>query len=253
MKRFFKLIFRMFLFLLFLALLVSLLVTYSSYPSSYEAKPISGVVFDAESKQPVEGAVVVAIWSEYGGAFQAYKIDELEVQEAVTDNQGKYTLPGWPLKRSRNRSAFVPTDEPRIFAYKYRYLPKYIYNGIVQEMGVHPPYKHERMISWHGSTDIFILPLTVTEKDRMQEFTEVEWITPGIKGCRWKKLTHLLLEVDKHREDLENYFSNTSKNGTSREAWYLKEVSQGPQPACAGAVELLTNARKLRQNNIDKK
>jgi len=251
MKRFFKLIFRMFLFLLFLALLVSLLVTYSSYPSSYEAKPISGVVFDAESKQPVEGAVVVAIWSEYGGAFQAYKIDELEVQEAVTDNQGKYTLPGWPLKRSRNRSAFVPTDEPRIFAYKYRYLPKYIYNGIVQEMGRRQPYKHDRTISWYGSTDIYMSPLIITENERSQVLSQFIQITPSIYyGCGWKKLTRLLLEVDKQREEFEIYFSIPLKRAIVREAWYLEEVSQGPQPECAGAVELLTNARKLRQNNM---
>ena len=232
---------------LIITLIIVCVYIYDSYPSVYEATPISGTVFDAGSKQPVEGAVVVATWSEFGGAFQAYKIDELEVQETVTDNQGKYTLPGWPLKRSRNWSAFVPTDEPRIFAYKYRYLPKYIYNGIVQDMGRRQPYEHERTISWHGSTDIYMSLFTFTEKDRMQEFTEVEWITPGIKGCRWKKLTHLLLEVDKHREDLENYFSSTSKNATSHQAWYLNEVSKGPQPECTGAVELLTNARKLRQ------
>ena len=234
MRNFFRFVFNTFVVLLFVGLIITLLVTYDSYPSEYEAKPISGVVFDAESRKPVEGAVVVAIWSEYGGAFQAYKIDELEVQETVTDSQGKYTLPGWPLKRSRNWSAFVPTDEPRIFAYKYKYSPKYIYNGIVQEMGRRQPYKHERTISWHGSTDIYMSPLIYTENERWRIESQFIQITPSIYyGCGWKKLTHLLLEVDKQRIEIESH-------------WYLSE-GDGHRPECPGAIKLIENARKSKE------
>ena len=64
----------------------------------YSAKPTFGFVVDAQTRQPVEGAVVVAQWDlEYGlegGAAYAWV-----VMETVTDSQGRFDFAGWGPKK----------------------------------------------------------------------------------------------------------------------------------------------------------
>lgn len=75
--------------------------------------PLSGKVIDAETQQPIEGAVVLVEWSEIGGlpglaSHSVYKIAETE-----TDSKGKFSLPG-------AYSIFV--DKPSLVIYKQGYV-----------------------------------------------------------------------------------------------------------------------------------
>jgi hypothetical protein len=64
----------------------------------YSDGPWKGTVIDAETKQPIEGAVVVAIWEkEYGGPAGPYSYF-LDAKEVLTDKDGRFLIPKfWKL------------------------------------------------------------------------------------------------------------------------------------------------------------
>lgn len=64
----------------------------------YSDGPWKGTVIDAETKQPIEGAVVVAIWQkEYGGPAGPYPYF-LDAREVPTDKDGRFLIPRfWKL------------------------------------------------------------------------------------------------------------------------------------------------------------
>jgi hypothetical protein len=53
-----------------------------------------GRVIDAETKQPIEGAVVVAYWWEEKGAFLGSMERLKDVKETLTDRDGKWSITG---------------------------------------------------------------------------------------------------------------------------------------------------------------
>jgi hypothetical protein len=62
---------------------------------------INGTVVDADTNQPIEGAVVYVNWQAIDRTlgFQAVDVGPLYATETTTDKQGKYTLPsGGPIK-----------------------------------------------------------------------------------------------------------------------------------------------------------
>lgn len=69
--------------------------------STLSADPIDSQVVDAETGKPIQGAVVVAYWELHPGSLggDALPCAAANVEEAVTDKDGKFHLPGWgPIK-----------------------------------------------------------------------------------------------------------------------------------------------------------
>jgi len=64
----------------------------------YSDGPWKGTIIDTETKQPIEGAVVVAIWrKEYGGPVGPYTYF-LDAVEVLTDRDGTFIIPKfWKL------------------------------------------------------------------------------------------------------------------------------------------------------------
>ncbi len=74
--------------------------------------PISGRIVDAETKQPIEGAVVLVEWTKTIG-YGLTRTESYKVAEALSDKDGKFDLPGC-------YSPFV--DEPDVTVYKKGYV-----------------------------------------------------------------------------------------------------------------------------------
>lgn len=65
-------------------------------PPVYFARATYGTVIDAETKQPIEGAVVVAKWEmSSAGIGSPGPAILLHIAEAVTDAKGRYRIPWW--------------------------------------------------------------------------------------------------------------------------------------------------------------
>lgn len=80
---------------------------------AYSEGPFQGKVIDAETKEPLEGAVVVVIWHktafpETGGHGEKF----VEAYEALTDKKGEFTLPAFssldPLIKKPRFRIFKP-------------------------------------------------------------------------------------------------------------------------------------------------
>ena len=63
----------------------------------YTSDPIEAWVVDADTGQPIEGAVVTAIWQLVGFSFDTggRKLGQLEVMETETDKNGRFYFPGF--------------------------------------------------------------------------------------------------------------------------------------------------------------
>lgn len=74
--------------------------------------PISGIVVDAETGKPIEGAVVLVEWTKTHGIGEHWT-ESYKVAETLTDKDGKFTLPG----------CFSPfVNEPDVTIYKKGYV-----------------------------------------------------------------------------------------------------------------------------------
>ncbi|KAF0192491.1 MAG: hypothetical protein FD165_654 [Gammaproteobacteria bacterium] len=81
--------------------------------------PVSGVVLDAETKQPIEGAYVVAKWS----GSSSVSIAESQtvciyIDMATTDEKGRFRIPMWLFEKPG-----VSGQWRSITVYKPGYLP----------------------------------------------------------------------------------------------------------------------------------
>jgi hypothetical protein len=72
-------------------ILILLLIAILTYASD---RTYQGRVIDAETKEPIEGTVVVAVWWEQRGFFFGSTQRLKDVKEALTDQEGKWSIVG---------------------------------------------------------------------------------------------------------------------------------------------------------------
>jgi hypothetical protein len=95
--------------------------------SCAHAKTFRGKVIDADTKEPIEGAVVVASWTEETTTPTATHSRLKDVREVLTDKNGEWSISG-PKGRANELipglSLFIPyTKEPQFTIFKPGYCP----------------------------------------------------------------------------------------------------------------------------------
>jgi hypothetical protein len=122
-------------------------------PLTYSATQIKGRVVDADSGEPIEGAVVVAQWVLFniGPGHGGHK-GRLHIHETMTDKDGYYMIPGWGPRIRPPMTELVNRD-PEILIFKGTYEPKALYNSIARASSV-------RVSDWDGK----IVKLKRTER-----------------------------------------------------------------------------------------
>jgi hypothetical protein len=94
-------------------------------PPVYSAKEIRASVVDAESGQPLERAVVVAVWQLEPVSGQGPR---LQVTEVVTDSEGRFLIPGWGPKPRPPLTEFG-NSSPFLVLFKSGYVPVRLVNS----------------------------------------------------------------------------------------------------------------------------
>lgn len=104
---------------------VLIVVSLGVYFKSCTYIPIAGTVVDAETKQPIEGAVVLAEWTITPMAWIGLPTTySYKVIETASDKNGKFTIAGYILNPIVNK--------PRLTIYKAGYVcwnNEYIFPG----------------------------------------------------------------------------------------------------------------------------
>jgi hypothetical protein len=87
---------------LFISAIITAILIFMATPSHafwwmiYHKPAFKGKVIDAETKEPIEGAVVVAVYSKtsYLGIVESYSV-AIDVKETLTDKNGEFYLPSY--------------------------------------------------------------------------------------------------------------------------------------------------------------
>jgi len=78
-------------------LIVLMFMAVFSLSACATVKPLAGPwrarVVDAETKEPIVGAAVVAMWDEFHPAFPESRTDYLDAMETMTDKDGMFEIP----------------------------------------------------------------------------------------------------------------------------------------------------------------
>ena len=101
------------------------MVVFIAMASCAHAKTFKGRVIDADTKEPIEGAVVVAVWKTERTTPTATHLDLKDVKECLTDKNGEWSING-PKGRADELlpglSLFIPyTKEPQFIIFKPGY------------------------------------------------------------------------------------------------------------------------------------
>ncbi len=95
---------------------------------AYYSGPIHGVIIDANTNLPVEGALVLAQWvpiSKGGGRAGAW--GSVQSIEVLTDANGRYVVPGWG-PRARRPGSKLGIFSPRLTILKRGYVSDQVHN-----------------------------------------------------------------------------------------------------------------------------
>ena len=111
---------------------------------TYSADPITFWVVDQETKQPIPGANVVAVW-ELEGGFNGYTIELFKVLEAVSDADGKVELPGWGPE-TRDVRGIIKGGAP----YLYVFASGYRYDHAPNDNSLLKPAPSQTQSEWNG-------------------------------------------------------------------------------------------------------
>ena len=94
----------------------------------YPSGPYRGRVVEAETKRPLAGAAVVAVWHQEAMLFGGHgpALDYHDALEVVTDAQGEFTIPA-----QTHFTLIGKIREPKLVVYYPGYIP-------YPELGTHP-------------------------------------------------------------------------------------------------------------------
>jgi hypothetical protein len=198
----------------------------------YTADPIEAKVIDADTKQPLEGVVVVAHWelvlSSPGGDSPA---GQLMVMEAVTDKNGTFRIPGWGPKLAI-RSHLSDYRDPELLLFKSGYEYRGLNNALTgEDRGAH------RRSDWDGKT-IDMKLFKGTEEEYAEQVYKLDGNFDTIrdgKDCEWKKIPRMLVALDRMREHFD-------KEGIKVPGWQIgarirKATDVGNQKKCGSAAD----------------
>lgn len=196
----------------------------SGSPQYYSAEAIEARVVDAETKQPLEGVVVVAHWqlfySTVGGRVPG---DQLMVLEAVTDKDGKFTFPAWgPKKVPKYKpqkgdvwiahipflvpDSYLDERDPQLLLFK----PGYEYRGIQNSLRSTTDPSPLRRSEWNGKTiemKRFVdRPLSIgPHKYETSAYADhLSFLSTSLEtvidDCNWKKIPRMLLALKAQKD-----------------------------------------------------
>ncbi|MBI5694413.1 MAG: carboxypeptidase regulatory-like domain-containing protein [Nitrospirae bacterium] len=127
--------------------------------------PWRGQVIDAETKRPIEGAAVVAVWNKEFASPAGPGAYFLDADEAVTDKDGKFNI---PARRYLSIPLFRYVKGPYFTIYKPGY-------GSFPSHQISPTYISDNIFGPENT--VVELPKAVAYQDRFQTMIDVDMLS----------------------------------------------------------------------------
>jgi hypothetical protein len=130
--------------------------------SAWADGPYRGKVIDAETKEPIEGAVVVAVWVR--NVFGIVQSNEVfaEAKETLTDKDGEFMIPGY---KWTSIFFYFGIQPPRIYIFKpgYGFFPRY-------QASPNPKQNNAALLEPFKTHAVVELPRLKTREERLNVF-----------------------------------------------------------------------------------
>jgi hypothetical protein len=129
-------------------------------PPFYFAESTRGRVIDAQTKQPLPGAVIIGLWDMEEPFKASGRV--LTAQETTADQNGNFTLPGWGPKL-RPCLARLLDHDPGLIVFRSGYEPLRVFNEDRNNV-----WSVVRRSDWDGAT-FELVPFGGTPHDRFRQ------------------------------------------------------------------------------------
>jgi len=170
-----------------------------SCANNYSAKPIEAWVIDAETKQPMEGVNVVAVWMlEYG--LEGGGGSAMTIMETVTDKNGRLYFPAWgPKEIPKNlpSEARLKDSDPELQFFKKGYRALELRN----DRPIPSMWGHGislRSSDW-GGKKIEMTKLDGTVQDYGFAIPSFNYIESR-NGCEWKYIPRMIVAISREQK-----------------------------------------------------
>jgi len=135
--------------------MVLMLLPLCACAKKYSAEPIITQVVDADTKEPIEGVVVVAAWVLKGGLEGGNLKGVMMVMETVTDQSGHFHFAGWGPKSKPSyirwyEDARLKSESPEFFLFKSGYRAETFLNDVDMQKRANDP--SVQTSDWNGKT-----------------------------------------------------------------------------------------------------
>ncbi len=171
------------------------------------AEPVTAQVVD-DVGQPVAGVVVVAYWELHKGSFtgDALPCGAADVEEAVTDQDGRFQIPSWgPVWSSCDMRSY----NPLLVLFKSGYYPEGMNNNPVDALQT-VSVSHS---VWSGKTIVLRrysdMDLTKTMPPSYRDQFEglnvhlLDFVVNYPGECNWKKIPNMLRAIYLQKQQFE--------------------------------------------------
>ena len=167
----------------------------------YTAEPFSAQVVDAETGQPIAGAVVVANWELVGASLHGRRhLGQLEVKETVTDDNGRFHFDGF----TRPNFALSELHEgaPRVLVFKGGYKANAYYSYI--DPPDLPRSTRKAGVDGQVLKLVRLKPTKTGPKDERLEFhfSLRGLVSDIVRDCQWSNIPRLLQAMDREKRRL---------------------------------------------------
>lgn len=172
----------------------SAIQAWSLFPRTYaEAEPFGGRVLDAETGQPISEAVLVMKWPRSTSTFAGtHRLGIMEILEAVTDETGRYKIPGWKKRyEDIGEGGFLKSDG-ELYVFASGYWPRMLPNKPRDDDGF------SRGGAWKSDWDSKTIEL---------------------KPVQYKKFSGVIIRGSKQEEEYNKNFSQWRKYLSTTESY----------------------------------
>jgi hypothetical protein len=203
----------------------------------YSARAITARVVDAETKEPIEGVVVVAHWQLQGGLEGWSPLAELMVMDAVTDQNGTFHIAAWGPKKipgGLDSNARLKEFDPQLLLFKSGYRWQMLFNSKSEQQMSHKG-PEVRSSDYDGKTiELEKFKGTPEEYWRHLDFY-FSFLQPLEHHCAWKGMPRMVVALDQESKrvghiefvgDLRRSEADNVREGCGSFAEFLREHEQ---------------------------
>jgi hypothetical protein len=182
-----------------ISILLMLALPACATPMAYSAKEIRGQIVDAETNQPIEGAIIVAQWVLFHiGPGHGGHGSRLHIHETVTDKAGKYTIPSWGPK-VRPPMTELHERDPQMLIFKGGYEPRGISNAVVSTVRQ----ESLRVSDWDGKVVRMTKSIATLEQQGFYLSSYYSSLRYGDNEKDWKNYPRMLLAIYHEKQHLQ--------------------------------------------------